>query len=166
MRTIYTTLELLSLLRSSDREPSPASPFRALMTLNAETEARALTEEQRLLCAFALNPERTILLGRHSAADGTLYLLNIGPIWYLYTWLEAQDRQSAANEIYRNAVGAYRRCMGSDLAMELVPGIVMAEDFEAAKAEALETLWGYRGEEARGWWQARHDSLTALFCGE
>jgi len=92
MRTIYTTLELLSLLRSSDREPSPASPFRALMTLNAETEARALTEEQRLLCAFALNPERTILLGRHSAADGTLYLLNIGPIWYLYTWLEAQDR--------------------------------------------------------------------------
>ena len=51
-------------------------------------------------------------------------------------------------------------------AMELVPGLIMAEDFETAKAEALETLWGYGGEEARGWWQARHDSLTELFCGD
>lgn len=51
-------------------------------------------------------------------------------------------------------------------AMELVPGLIMAEDFEMAKAEALETLWGYGGEEARGWWQARHDSLTELFCGD
>ncbi|MBE5773596.1 MAG: hypothetical protein E7337_06650 [Clostridiales bacterium] len=51
-------------------------------------------------------------------------------------------------------------------ALELVPSVIMAEDFAAAKAEALETLWGYRGEEARGWWQARHDSLTELFCGE
>ena len=40
------------------------------------------------------------------------------------------------------------------------------EDFETAKAEALETLWGYGGEEARGWWQARHDSLTELFCSD
>lgn len=56
--------------------------------------------------------------------------------------------------------------MINNKAMELVPTIVMAEDFEAAKAEALETLWGLRGEEARGWWQARHDELTKLFRGE
>ena len=36
----------------------------------------------------------------------------------------------------------------------------------ARRAEALETLWGLRGEEARGWWQARHDELTKLFRGE
>lgn len=37
-------------------------------------------------------------------------------------WLDAQDRQCAAAEIYQNAIGAYRRCMGSDLARELTPG--------------------------------------------
>ena len=38
------------------------------------------------------------------------------------TWLDAQDRQCAAAEVYQNAIGAYRRCMGSDLAQELIPG--------------------------------------------
>ena len=43
---------------------------------------------------------------------------------------------------------------------------VLLANRTAAKAEALETLWGYGGEEARGWWQARHDSLTELFCSD
>lgn len=50
-------------------------------------------------------------------------------------------------------------------AMEMLPSIIMAEDFEATKAECLKTLWSYNGEEARAWWQARHDYLTELFTG-
>lgn len=91
MKYSFTTEELLPLLRSYSKEASPASPFRSLMTLNREFPAVPLSEEQQLLCAFALTPEQVLVLGRHSSADGELYLLNIGAIWYLYTWLENQD---------------------------------------------------------------------------
>lgn len=91
MKYVYSTEKLLTLLRSSEKDANAASPFRSLMTLNKETQAAALTQEQQLLAAFALTPERTLVLGRSSAADGELYLLNIGAMWYLYTWLEAQD---------------------------------------------------------------------------
>ncbi len=91
MKYIFTTKELLTLLRSSPREANAASPFRSLLTLNQDPPTMALTQEQQLLCAFALTPERTLIVGRHSAADGELHLLNIGAIWYLYTWLENQD---------------------------------------------------------------------------
>lgn len=92
MKYVYSTKELLTLFRSSQWEVTPSSPFRNLLTLNFETEPQPLTDDQRLLCAFALKPERTIMIGRHSSVDGELYLLNIGAMWYLYTWLEAQDR--------------------------------------------------------------------------
>lgn len=92
MKYVYSTKELLTLFRSSQWEATPASPFRNLLTLNFETEPQPLTDDQRLLCAFALKPERTIMIGRHSSVEGELYLLNIGAMWYLYTWLEAQDR--------------------------------------------------------------------------
>ncbi len=92
MKYVYSTKELLTLFRSSQWEVTPASPFRNLLTLNYETESQPLTDDQRLLCAFALTPERTIMIGRHSSVEGELYLLNIGAMWYLYTWLEAQDR--------------------------------------------------------------------------
>ncbi|MBO5248878.1 MAG: hypothetical protein J6B54_06315 [Clostridia bacterium] len=92
MRYVYSTKELLTLLRSSQTEANSASPFRGLLTLNEEWKPLPLTDEQKLLCAFALTPERTLTVGRHSSVDGALYLLNIGPMWYLYAWLEAQDR--------------------------------------------------------------------------
>ena len=50
-------------------------------------------------------------------------------------------------------------------AKDMLPTIIMAEDFEATKAECLKTLWSYNAQEARDWWQARHDSLTELFTG-
>lgn len=92
MKYVYSTKELLTLFRSSPWEANQKSPFRNLLTLNYEAESQPLTDDQRLLCAFALTPERTLMIGRHSAADGEMYLLNIGAMWYLYTWLEAQDR--------------------------------------------------------------------------
>ena len=92
MRYIYTTKQLLTILRSCGTEPNAASPFRTLMNLNAETPTVPLREEYQLLCAFALTPEKTYAVGRHSSVDGPLYLLKIGAIYYLYTWLEAQDR--------------------------------------------------------------------------
>lgn len=92
MRYIYTTKQLLALLRSSGVTPNGASPFRALMTLNAQTPALPLREEHQLLCAFALAPEKTYAVGRHSSVDGPLYLLKIGAVYYLYTWLESHDR--------------------------------------------------------------------------
>lgn len=91
MRYLFTTKELLTLLRSSGREPSEASPFRTLLTLNAPTEEIPLKEDERLLCIFALAPERVWVMGRHSTVDGELYVLKIGAIHYLYTWLEKQD---------------------------------------------------------------------------
>ena len=50
-------------------------------------------------------------------------------------------------------------------AKDMLPTIIMAEDFEATKAECLKTLWSYNAQEARDWWQARHDYLTELFTG-
>ena len=50
-------------------------------------------------------------------------------------------------------------------AKDMLPTIIMAEDFEATKAECLKTLWSYNAQEARDWWQARHESLTELFTG-
>lgn len=50
-------------------------------------------------------------------------------------------------------------------AKAMLPTIITAEDFEATKAECLETLWSYNAQEARDWWQARHDYLTELFTG-
>lgn len=91
MRYVYSTKNLLQILRSAQTEASCASPFRTLLTLNEETDTIPLSQEQRLLCAFALNPEKTLVIGRHSSIDGPLYLLKIGAIWYLYTWMEAQD---------------------------------------------------------------------------
>ncbi len=91
MRYLYTSEELLQILRSSHRTANAASPFRTLLTLNRESETISLTDPQKLLCAFALNPERVCAVGRKSAGDGELYLLNIGPVWYLYSWLEGQD---------------------------------------------------------------------------
>ncbi len=91
MRYLFSTEELLTLLRSSDKTANAASPFRTLLTLNARTEPQPLSDPQKLLAAFALTPERVCAVGRKSAAEGELYLLNIGPVWYLYTWLEAQD---------------------------------------------------------------------------
>ncbi|MBQ4324036.1 MAG: hypothetical protein IJC19_08855, partial [Clostridia bacterium] len=58
MRYLYNTKELLTLLRASGLEPNEASPFRTLLTLNAPTQPRPLKEEERLLCAFALTPEK------------------------------------------------------------------------------------------------------------
>ncbi len=92
MKYTFSTRELLTLLRSASVDANAASPFRGLMTLNEETPSIPLSEEQQLLCAFALTPQRTLVIGRHSAVDGELYLLNIDGMWYLYSWLEAQDR--------------------------------------------------------------------------
>ena len=91
MRYLYSTKELLTLLRSCGKEPNEASPFRTLLTLNASTMELPLKEEQRLLCAFALTPERVWVMGRHSSVDGELYILKIGAVHYLYTWMEKQD---------------------------------------------------------------------------
>ncbi len=91
MRYLYTSEELLKILRSSEKTANAASPFRALLTLNGESEKIPLTDPQRLLCAFALTPERVCCVGRKSAGDGEIYLLNIGAVWYLYSWLEGQD---------------------------------------------------------------------------
>ena len=122
MRYAYSTKELLNLLRSSGVEANPASPFRALLTLNREDPPIPLGEEQRLLCAFALTPERTLVVGRHSSVDGELYLLNIGPLWYLYTWLEAQDthvfeayfdRPRLLKLLNKNFCGFYRPNFGA-----------------------------------------------------
>lgn len=91
MRYLYSTKELLTILRSSGLEPNEASPFRTLLTLNATTQEIPLKEEQRLLCAFALTPRRVWVMGRHSSVDGELYVLKIGAVHYLYTWMEKQD---------------------------------------------------------------------------
>ncbi len=91
MRYVYSTKELVTILRAAGRDASPASPFRSVLTLNYEPSPVTLTDEEKLLCAFALTPERTLMIGRHSTADGELYLLNVGPMWYLYTWLETRD---------------------------------------------------------------------------
>lgn len=91
MKYVYTTRELLTVLHSAGMEPTPASPFRRLMTVNCDLPPLPLPPEQRLLATFALTPTRTVSVGRRSAADGDLYLLNIGAIWYLYSRLEKQD---------------------------------------------------------------------------
>lgn len=92
MRYIYSTSMLCSLFRSSGREPNEASPFRTLLSLNGDSVNLPLSEDQQLLCAFALNPEKTLVMGRHSSADGALYILNVGAVYYLYTWLEGRDQ--------------------------------------------------------------------------
>lgn len=128
MRYVYSTKELLELLRSSGKEAAPASPFRSLMTLNRESKTLPLTDDQRLLCAFALTPERTLIIGRHSSVDGELYLLNIGAMWYLYTWLEAQDchvfeayfdRPRLLKFLNKNFCGFYRPNFGSFTQLDL-----------------------------------------------
>lgn len=128
MRYIFTTQQLLTLLRASDREPNGASPFRTLMTLNGETEPTLLNEEQRLLAAFALTPENTYLVGRHSSADGVLYVLKIGALYYLYTWFEAQDRHifeayfdrpRLLKFLSRNFCGFYRPNFGAYTQLDL-----------------------------------------------
>ena len=87
------------------------------MTLNAQTPALPLREEHRLLCAFALTPEKTFAVGRHSSVDGPLYLLKIGAVYYLYTWLESHDRhvfeaffdrESLIPFLHRNFCGFYK----------------------------------------------------------
>lgn len=122
MRYVYSTKDLLTLLRSARTEASPPSPFRALLTLNRETEPIPLSEEQRLLCAFALTPEKTFVIGRHSSVDGPLYLLKIGAVWYLYTWLETQDshvfeayfdRPRLLKLLNKNFCGFYRPNFGA-----------------------------------------------------
>lgn len=128
MRYLYSTKELLTVLRSSGLEATPASPFRAILTVNYEEEKISLTEEQRLLCAFALTPERTLMMGRHSSVDGELYLLNIGPMWYLYTWLEGKDvhvfeayfdRPRLLKLLNRNFCGQYRPDFGAYTHLDL-----------------------------------------------
>lgn len=91
MRYAFTSEELLQTLRSSALEPNEASPFRALLTRNADLPTIPLREDRKLLCAFALTPEKTYAVGRHSSVDGPLYLLKIGPIFYLYSFLGGRD---------------------------------------------------------------------------
>ena len=129
MRYIFSTKELLTVLRSSQKEALQSSPFRTLMTLNCDTPTLSLTDEQKLLCAFALTPERTLAMGRHSSAEGSLYLLNIGAVWYLYTWLEAQDkhvfeayfdRPRLLKFLQKNFCGFYRPNFGSFTQLDLL----------------------------------------------
>lgn len=129
MRYIFSTRELLTILRSSQKEASSASPFRSLMTLNCDTPAQPLTDDQKMLCALALDPERTLTVGRHSSADGCLYLLNVGAVWYLYTWLEAQDkhvfeayfdRPRLLKFLQKNFCGFYRPNFGAFTQLDLL----------------------------------------------
>jgi len=92
MRYVFNSKELLQLLRSSGLEPTEASPFRTLLTLKADLPSLPLREDRKLLCAFALTPEKSFAVGRRSAVDGPLYLLKIGPVYYLYTFLEGRDQ--------------------------------------------------------------------------
>lgn len=92
MRYVYSTKTLLSILRSDAREPNAASPFRALCALDETVEPIPLTDPLRLLCAFALTPEQTVCVGRHSATDGPLYILRIGAVYYLYAFFEGRDQ--------------------------------------------------------------------------
>lgn len=128
MKYVYSTKELLTLLRASRREANLSSPFRSLLTLNCETEDQPLTDDQRLLCAFALTPERTLIIGRHSSVDGELYLLNIGAMWYLYMWLETQDchvfeayfdRPRLLKLLNKNFCGFYRPNFGAFTQLDL-----------------------------------------------
>ncbi len=128
MRYLYSTKELLTLLSSAGTDANPASPFRNLMTLNCETLPRPLTDEEKLLCSFALTPQRTLAVGRHSSAEGALYLLNIGPMWYLYSWLEAQDchvfeayfdRPRLLKLLHKNFCGFYHPNFGSFTQLDL-----------------------------------------------
>lgn len=128
MRYIYSTKELLTLLRSAEKEPNEASPFRTLMTLNAQTEPVPLNGEQTLLSSFALTPEQTLVLGRHSSADGGLYVLRIGGIYYLYTWQQALDRHvfeayfdrpRLQKFLHRNFCGFYRPNFGAYTQLDL-----------------------------------------------
>ena len=92
MKYFYNTKQFLTILRASGRECNAASPFRTLCALNYEPEQPvSLSQEEQLIAAFAAQPEQVIVCGRHSAADGDLYLLRIGAVWYLYQWLEKQD---------------------------------------------------------------------------
>ncbi len=129
MRYLFSTRELLTILRSSQKEASQSSPFRTLMTLNCDTPTLSLTDEQKLLCSFALTPERTLTVGRHSSAEGPLYLLNIGAVWYLYTWLEAQDKHvfeayfdhpRLLKFLQKNFCGFYRPNFGAFTQLDLL----------------------------------------------
>lgn len=128
MRYVYSTKELLTLLRAANKEPNEASPFRTLMTLNAQTEPLTLNGEQTLLAAFALTPEQSLVFGRHSAADGALYVLRIGAIYYLYTWQQARDRHvfeayfdrpRLQKFLHRNFCGFYRPNFGAYTQLDL-----------------------------------------------
>ena len=92
MRYVFDSNELLQTLRSSPLEPNGASPFRGLLTREASLPKIPLREDRKLLCAFALTPEKVYAVGRRSALDGPLYLLKIGPVFYLYCYLEGRDR--------------------------------------------------------------------------
>ena len=96
MRYLFTTEQLITLFQSSGLECSPASPFRTLCALNSVMEDAEddLTAEEKLLAKVALCPEKTLVCGRHSTAEGPLYLLRSGAIWYVYLWMEKQDRHA------------------------------------------------------------------------
>ena len=122
MRYLFNTKELLDVLRSSGLECSAASPFRTLCSLDAPGDIIPLSEEQRLLAAFALQPEQTVLCGRKSSAEGCLYLLRIGAVYYVYNWLEKQDchvfyayfdRKGLARMLQRNFCGFFRPNFGA-----------------------------------------------------
>ena len=51
----------------------------------------------------------------------------------------------------------------SNMGLELVPELVMAEDFAAAKAAAIEAFNKNGAETSREYWQNRHDTLTEMF---
>lgn len=51
----------------------------------------------------------------------------------------------------------------SNMGLELVPELVMADDFEAAKANAIAAFNKNGAETAREYWQNRHDTLTEMF---
>ena len=122
MKYCLTTKELLTVLHASGLEATPASPFRTLMTLPQEGGTVPLSEENRLLAAFALTPERTLVIGRHSSADGVLYLLKIGALWYAYSRMEKQDlhvfyayfdRPSLLRFLQKNFAGFYKPNFGA-----------------------------------------------------
>lgn len=98
MRYLFSTRELITFLTRPGVSCAPHSPFAKLAELTLSerepcplTEDNALTQEGRLLERFLLDPDRVYLLGRQSAADGTIYALRKEGLFCLYTYLRKQD---------------------------------------------------------------------------
>lgn len=105
MKLIFSTKELLTLLRLSELTCADRSPLKTLAALELRDrdsvptltqnglcdENGILTPDGAVLATLLMTPESVVLLGLHSVAGGAHYALRCGELWCVYCFSSAAD---------------------------------------------------------------------------